>query len=461
MRRASAFFNSTLIIFMLVWMVSCEQNPFKKDKDNKSLLYGSLLFLSQSNNGGTSGSIEVKAGVPVGRKVSANAGSKIEQKITFPAAGRSVPKAGLGSNDRITLSIYKTDGSFMDDCPSVTSLPGATSVSIACTVKETGLYIIQMVSTVAVKVEFDAPVGATVVATAGSNGLVEISAIFAEDPIANATKNLQISAFITSYQVVVFVNTVDPTTKKATARTDLVIKATYNSNAEVTIPYTTNLFGLGFAGYYNSTSTLIPNMNNGLPIFPVNGGSKLRLVITDAGNTFTVDRTLTYPSLISDFAIDGQSLGSGKTFNISKSKAVTFSWTNPSTFPPQFIYVNTGDSANDFNFRKSYPVAASQGSYTIPVEVLKNNMTNTTETSSDNCLGVNRAFTGNHTILPTFYNGEYVDVDGTTKIASSILVADNTIANNEKTLACETNNKTIMGSLWGAQVNYPLLVVTE
>lgn len=446
-----------LLICLSIGLIEC-----KKDKADNTPLMAVFFGLASSN--GSNNSVALSAYRPVGRKLSATAGSTLVQKVNI--SGSSSILANTRSTPlpptTLTLSIYKTDGSFLDGCPDVVSAPGDTSVTMTCNVTETGTFILQMTSSATAFVSFDAPKGATVVATNGSNGFESLPTIFADSDNTNTTKNILLTAVLQQNQVIIFLRTINPTTKVATDITDATVKATFKSNAETTLPYTTSIYGIpGMNGYADIANSKLPNFTTS-----ATGGDTLRLVITGPNNSFTVDKTLTYPNSITNLKIDGNLIayGPGSAHSVSRATGATISWTNPNSNPPQFVGILAGDNINDSSipWRASFPVAASSGTYSIPSSVLTSFSTSTSTTSNDNCLGSHYLLTGNYTMFPTFYNGE-VKLNGqTTAIPqSSLIVIGNTSGTNNKNYACETNVMSLTGSTFGSSTNNPILTLTD
>ncbi len=444
----------------------------KKKENDKTSLFAALFTLTarvpttaSSSSTSVSGSTALSANTPLGRQVTVAAGSTVTQKVNIAGSATSVQESRsqtrATSTATLTLSLYKSDGTYVDGCPDVVSTPGATSVSLTCTIATAGTYVIQLKSTGTATVSFDAPVGATVVVTTtGSSGFEALSTVFATDPTISVTKNIFIGGPISRNFIFPTVYKYDTTTKAMTPVTDAVVKATFKTNAEVTLTYTC------FSGVcgYGSTSSLVPSTST-----LATGGDQIRIKITAADGSYSIDKTLTYPNSISNVKIGGTALALNTTYTVSRAAGTTISWDNPSSNAPQFVAITPGPNVGNLTtipWLGLFYVAASAGTATISSSVLNTYSTVTSTTATDNCLGVSGALTGNIFAFPTFYNGEAL-FNGTNSIYSSGFVISNasgllTMAGifAPEGYACESGTTNGQSTTTWSSTN-PKLVVTE
>ncbi|MCB1159482.1 MAG: hypothetical protein KDK45_18410, partial [Leptospiraceae bacterium] len=416
----------------------------------------------------SSGSAKIPANTPVGRQVKVEANTKVEQTISLSNTSALIRQ--VSSQAIIKLNMFKKDGSPVTGCAEVTSSPGATKVTLSCTVSEAGEYIIQLTTTAAASITFEAPVGGTVIASADSQGLVPISAIFSGDPTYETTKNILLGGILSDGMTVITIYKYDTTAKVLVPYGEADVKITFKDKPETTLNYGTDLFpGVisGFAGYNNTASTNIPGYydQNTRSYLKATGGDTLRIKIIAKDNSFSIDKTVTYPNSISNIKLGGVALVENVSVTVSRAAGVEVSWDIPASNAPEFVMLSRGHS-KVADFPKIFSVPAAAKSYKYSSAELIAYTTLSSENSTDNCLGVSVAVGGNQIVFPAFFNGE-AKLPGATELTlqnSSFLVNNmSTIptANyNAITGACESG-VTAYFSGGGIGTSYPKLVITE
>lgn len=460
----------------------------KKEKEDKTPIAAALLAMSQNTSSGTSkttttvttttgvavesstsssGAAKVPANTPVGRQVKAEANSKVTQTVNLSTSS-SVRQTT--SQSIVKLNIFKKDGSPVPGCSEVTSLPGATKITLTCTVPDAGEYIIQLTTTATASITFEPPVGGTVVATADSQGLVPVAAIFTSDPTYEATKNILVGGILSNSMTVITVYQYDPVKKVLNPYSDATVKVTFNDKPETTLNYGANLFPgviANFAGYNNTTSPNLPGYYDQTTktSTTATGGNTLRVKITGKNNSFSIDKTLTYPNSISNIKLGGVSLAENASITVSRAAGVEVTWDVPTTYVPEFVTLTRGYT-QVIDFPKNFSVPASSKSYKYTTAELNAYTTLSSANSADNCLGVTIFGSGNQVVFPSYFNGEATYWDETqARMHNSALIITNTdlipSSNyNSMSGACESG-VTAFFSGGGIGVKYPKIIITD